>query len=454
MLMGVILGILLFFSPGTSFLLFSGLISCFFIRLLPENSERKLLMNIFLAALISRILAVLLVMFFAIVKGKIVDVGMYGFPGTAPYIFYDSGYYTLRAFWMSSLWTGVNLGETAKLIASECGKFSYGFNGFLNVLAIFFSFLGYSPISSIFINCFLGTISAILVYFSAKEIFGFRVARLSAIFMVVFPSLFLWSITNLKDTCYIFLVCLMLWSFTRFVKSKNLFYIVLLFLSVWLQSYFHKQLLNITMLILLFSLFYLFITSVSYGTRTIIILTTILTVFLLVILNYGSIGLLIKKNLQDIYISHKGFITTGGACYKLLPGGFYDSHDTITGNEFIKMLGKGWLHLMFEPFPWRLESKSLLFAFFQMIFVYMLTPFAILGMFITVKSKLRESILFVVFFIIVGSILAVTEGNIGTTFRHRDMLTPIFLIFSSIGIVRACNAQTGSNKQTRLPDNL
>ncbi len=62
------------------------------------------------------------------------------------------------------------------------------------------------------------------------------------------------------------------------------------------------------------------------------------------------------------------------------------------------------------------------------------------------KYKWKETFVIFAYIIVLGSIIAMNSGNIGTVFRHRDMLTPLFLIFGSVGLIKTF-AQLGNFKR-------
>lgn len=434
---GAIIAGLISFSPGSLFILILAVGAVFFIFRLPNKSERNFILFIFLAGLGSRIAFSLLAIFWSAVSGQMMDYAVYGgLDYSTPYIIGDSAYYTLRAIFTSMYWLGKPI---APLIWEKVIAPSYGLNGFIYILASYFSIFGYSPVSASFINCFLGSLIAIVVYSIVKNIFNESPARLAAVLTVFFPSMFLWSITNLKETTVILCGCLLLWSLVMFQKTKRARYLIITAFSIWAQSWirygYRDEFLFITIGVVLLYLFYLSVSNLSLRKRTIIFF---------MVFTVAGFGLFAKKDkvaqamgtiVQKAYIHHRGTVNTGGICYKLLPDEYYTDFKHLNFGGFVKMFGKGWFHIIFEPLPWNIKSKGLLFGFIQMTLWYSLIPFAVLGMAISLRYRLRGSIILGIYFLLMTSALAVTGGNIGTSFRLRDVNTPIVLIFSSVGLL-------------------
>jgi hypothetical protein len=437
-IIGVILAILLSVSPGGFFILALAGAAVSLIYLFVERKERNFILGIFFTGLGARIILTLVASSWAIFSGRLLNCAWRGCPDySAPCIIGDSGYYTLRALFTSMYWQGEPLSYYT--IVSVV-KYLYGFNGFIYILARFFDIFGYSPISSRFINCFLGALIAIIVYSTVKNIFDERPARLAAILAAFFPSVFLWSITNLRDIAVIFAICLMLWSLVKFQKKGNIWYLIITALSLWAQAFinygYRMQFLFIGILVVSFYVFYLFISNLLLRKWIVCLLVIFIIGAGLGFTQRAQVQSNIKRAIQKAYLFHGGIVATRGISYKLLPDKFYEDMETLNYNDFFKMLGKGWLHIMLEPLPWRAQSRAMLFTFPQMLLWYFLIPFAVLGMGISARYRFKESVVLIAYFLIMTSALALTGGNVGTIFRHRDIITPVLLIFSSVGL---CN---------------
>jgi hypothetical protein len=115
--------------------------------------------------------------------------------------------------------------------------------------------------------------------------------------------------------------------------------------------------------------------------------------------------------------------------------GDFSRHKIYWGSFFLSyVLGMG--YVIFSPFPWAVNTALQLQAYPQTIFMYLLLPFIVMGIFLSVKYKSRDMFPILTFYFIVLSLLALTEGSIGGLFRHRDWVMPITLMFGALGILR------------------
>ncbi|MFA5089601.1 MAG: hypothetical protein WC510_01050 [Candidatus Omnitrophota bacterium] len=130
--------------------------------------------------------------------------------------------------------------------------------------------------------------------------------------------------------------------------------------------------------------------------------------------------------------------------YRIYPDRFYVSDDIghvgkITIAEFVISYSKGIAYALFSPFLWADSSKTNLIIYSQMLLYYILFPFLLLGILTALRYKWRDIFYLLIFLFCTLSMYALFEGNIGTVFRHRDILMVIFIIFITIGISNSVN---------------
>lgn len=437
--LGVILGLISFFAPGSLFIFFIFAVSLIVLGRFYDKEESKFVLLLFSAAFILRAVFVFLIAFFSIVAGHITNYALSAdCPDySAPYLFADSGYYTLRALFTKMYWLGEPLSiNTIK----EYVTINYGSSGFVNILAIFYALFGYSPISSNLINSLFGALTAVVVYDMVKNIFCIKAARLSAILAAFFPSLFLWSTSNLKETSTIFFTSIILWSVVKYKINKKLNYLFISILAVFARIFIRPnqgiELSIVTVCLILIYAFYPYF--MAWFRKKRVISWFILAVIILGVTHFLFRQRVIPKAIEKIYTIHRGVVNTGGICYKLLPDEFYTTVQEVRTADFLRMVAKGWFHIIFEPFPDRiLTSKSIFFSLPQIILWYFLIPFGLIGMGMGLRYRYKESIFLIVYFLLMTSIMAPSGGNVGTIFRLRDeVITITFLIFSSAGLLK------------------
>ncbi|MFH1492263.1 MAG: glycosyltransferase family 39 protein [Candidatus Omnitrophota bacterium] len=418
---GLILGLLLTFSPGSLFCLLVVLLIILALYLFASKEERPFLINIFVLGILIRVFLLLSITFLYSFIGKWIY-----FSGNMKAIAFigDSAFYTVRGWWLTQFYSGQPL---SRLIAHAAFN-EYGFSGHLHIIALFYYLFGFSPVSFTLTNCIFSVSTGIIFYFLTKEVSGIKEAKIVCLLITFFPSLIIWSVSNLKDSMFIFLTAVILWSFLRLIQFKKIRYLILFLFSIFLQFSIRKIFLIPTFLAAMFS--YLFIKKrYKYIFFAILIIMLISPMF----------------NIQDKFkihfVSHnRGVISTRGVTYRVFDDYVYDrkfsNYTSISNFNIAKAFLKNGFHFFLEPFPWRVSLRLSIFALPQMMIWYFLLPFSVIGMILQLRYNREKSLVLIAYFLITGSLLVMAGGNIGTDFRFRDILTPIVILFAIIGI---CN---------------
>ncbi|UCB56952.1 MAG: glycosyltransferase family 39 protein [Candidatus Omnitrophota bacterium] len=398
-------------------------------RSLRPKEDRVFLTKIFIAGILVRVLLLTSAHFIY----AFLDKWEYYYENMrAIRLFGDSAFTTVRSWWIAQYFSGTPLKDL--VFQSTFGD--YGHSGYLYIMGLYYYLFGFSPVSVSLINCIASVLTGILFYFMAKEIAGIKQAKIVASLVIFFPSLILWSITNLKDSMFIFFTAVILWAFMQVTIIKKNGYLILLIAAAFLQASFRKYIFIPTIAIL--GLSYLIMKK---KTKYILLVASVLIVTLLVT------KFDLREPIYKLIGYHRGVVHSGGFVYRLFDDWIYQRGSPIaelSNLSIIKGLFKGWFHFLLEPFPWKISSTFSILAFPQMIVWYFLLPFSIIGLFFQLRHNWQKSLVFIMYFLSIGSILILTGGNVGTDFRFRDILTSIFILFAGIGICRIfCLEQKG-----------
>ncbi len=312
---------------------------------------------------------------------------------------------------------------------------TYGWNGYAYVVGAFYALFGYSPIAVKWINCLLGAGLALLVFFLAKASFNGTVARWASVAVTLWPSLLLWSASNLKESSLLFLTALVLLLSFKIVQARPLKQRLLLGGLCLLCLMAHA-----TLRTGIYSLGLLGGTAVGwilvypwrFRWRALIV------VGLLV----GFVGF--RPDVRPFFLRafqiHLGFCSTPGISYRYLPeehytpGSFYTpSRDKITLPFVGRAAGRAIYHYLVEPLPKRMDSLFSLAWYPIMAMWYLLLPLILAGFLFSLFWNAKRSLYLICFlgaWILLG---ALTNGNAGTVLRMRDMVLPFLLILASAG---------------------
>lgn len=433
-MIGISFGCLWLISPGCLFLISLVAFVAVMLWRFSKAEDRKFIMSIFIIGMTSRIIIYLILGFISILAGK------------SGWIVGDSwGIFNYAWAWAQQVDGIPNIiymesidGHIYTNPASPITVWQYGYSGMTYLLGTIYYFFGPLKFSPRLLNCLMGVGTGILIYYLVKDIFGNGLAKLSAIFTLFMPSLFLWSITFLKDTPFTFFSCIVLWSFVRFQKTKRAQYLLILLLGILIQ-YTVRPMLGLKLIVLTLFLSYFIVSGISWKKKIVVLICLLmLAVPFLHRINLKTIKTKVNNQMARSLRYSQGILTSGGSTYKIFDDKYYRGGSMFQLNliDFSKGFFKAWFYFLSMPFPWKIYTKMLLISYIQVILWYCLIPFVFIGMATALRYKWRETFVIFAYILIIGSSIAMFSGNIGTVFRHRDMLTPLFLIFGSLGVMK------------------
>jgi hypothetical protein len=107
--------------------------------------------------------------------------------------------------------------------------------------------------------------------------------------------------------------------------------------------------------------------------------------------------------------------------------------DVTTATGAISAIPLGATYLLFAPFPWQLANLRQSITLPEMIVWWASFPLLILGLWFTVKYRLRQSLPILIFTTMVTLAYSIFQGNVGTAYRQRSQLLVFYFIFVSVG---------------------
>jgi 4-amino-4-deoxy-L-arabinose transferase-like glycosyltransferase len=416
----ILLGILI--SPVWAAVVLISFFVVFLINNCKDDNDKEFLIPLFLIGLSLRLIAAALLHFFVINKSF--------FPGVieSPYDIYGG----------SLFFDEHNFITAAREIAYGVGDFSqyYFRNAHLALLSWLFSNFGYDPFIGKLINCLAGALTPLIVYRCSRFLYpGYKEARCAALITAFYPSVFFWSITNLRDPIIMFFVILFLFCVLYFLKKPNIIYLLWSFFTIWIINSFRKGYLY---------LFAGFLAALTLHLFLFLRLKSI-RIVLLIACSIFLIAIPFKKNINMVYRNVISTTVNKQFCNSIA-GESQGNYLLFTKQEIKsggKLVGpaqlaraylKGMSYFIFSPLPWKDYGFMNPAILFQAILWYLSLLFIVLGIVLSLKQGLPEKTVFI-FLLLNVSYLAILEGNIGTLFRHRDVLMPVFFIFLARGLV-------------------
>lgn len=444
LVMGIAIGTSFTISQGTFFIIILASICGFFVIKSTPKSEKKFVTWVFIIGLLLRMSMSVALDMSALIYFKeatMQEVAQKNPPDTNPdrlikekirsfYKMPDSDYYSMRGYVYAAHVKGFD-NIIVKHYLGPRGL-EYGWSGYLHIIGLFYYLFGYSPISVKFLNCLIGVLTAVFIYKISLN-FNKKTAKIAFSLSIFFPSLIIWSTTNFKDPILSLLSAVSIWAFINFLKNKKIRYLALSFLCIPILPYFTKMEL---WLILMASIFLTFAVMLYIQKKGLFILVLGIVLFV-VLIAFQQQDISIKTQIRRIYGNHIGHIHTGGIVYKVLDDKYYDQPDLLYemgAMEFAYSSIKSLAHFLFEPFPNRMINSSLFLFYMQIILWYLFLFLAGIGLLRSLVYGYKSYLPLLIFLTLGTIAVALASGNVGTLFRHRDILSPFYFIFTGLGI--------------------
>jgi hypothetical protein len=330
------------------------------------------------------------------------------------FMFEDDRAFDVVSWALARFWAGI-LAQTAK-------SQDYLINNYTVLMGWVYYWFGHDVVGPKLLNCLFGALCVVVAYALAKELGGPRAGWFAAVLMLVFPSTFLWSILNLKDTPVVLLIGLTMLGGLKFARRPSL---------VWaLVSIAAFAALENLRLYVFFALGWLlwiafFIINrapwrerLKYGVPFALALLAVVYVTN----ETQALGLryLSAKRLEALHGSRE--FGAGQAATGIIEED--DAPRTADDGYRIQLqtAPKVLPYVLWGPFPWQARSGRELAVIPETLAWYGMQALIIIGLVAWRRERWRQLFLPLAFCGGLTFIFSLIEGNVGTIYRHRAML--------------------------------
>ncbi len=301
----------------------------------------------------------------------------------------------------------------------------WGMNYFVGII---YAITGPNILAAQFVCGVVGAASAPMLYGCALKIFNNRkVAKMSALFVAIFPACVIWSSQLLKDGLIIFLLILTMTMVLRLQEEFDYLALAILIFSLF------------GIISLRFYIFYVvavavvgsFVIGSSKSQQTII--KRLVACFLLgVALSYLGATRSVSDNLVrygDLETIQKGRKWSAGVS----ESGYGEDWDVSTTEGAAAILPVGFAYLMFAPFPWQATNMRQAIAVPETLLWWASMPLLVIGFIYTIRNRLRNAIPIVLFTVLLTLGYSITQNNVGTAYRMRTQIQVFLFMFIAVG---------------------
>jgi hypothetical protein len=323
----------------------------------------------------------------------------------------------------------------------------YLLNAYTYINAGVYFAVGHHSFAMKLLNCLLGALVAGLVLIIARCLFGHLAGAFAGIAAAFFPSTFLWSLTSLKETMFLFAVALVMWLVTVLLATGS-WRLVLPLLTAFALVGSLRSYVQVMLGVLIPG------TVILQGAARLPRkwpLAAILAAGCVVLLWFSGglrwLGVGVDQvNVQRecaAYGANSAYAPSSDVPCSL---GMSAAGEGVPANvELVDQLSiagsvrdlAAWLpiglwHVLAAPFPWSASSMAERATIPEMLAWYAALVLAV----VAVAHHWRQWRDYAHLLGLIGGILlvlALTQGNLGTLVRHRGMVIPFVLIFSGAG---------------------
>lgn len=394
------------------------------VLLLRSKVESEFLLEVFVAAVLVRIAVGTFINIF-----QLQDF----FGGDA--ITYDFYGFALTKAWAGDLYY-------LSYVNGFFGEYGQSAWGMVYMVGALYKIVGRNMLAVQFANSVFGAATAPAIFFISYSLFhNRRVARLACLLVAFFPSLVLWSSQGLKDGPIVLLLVLAILLTLQLAERIRVQNVVILCLVL------------MTLISFRFYLFYMMTAAVLgafiVGTREFTFATFLRQ--LLVIAGIGLaltyLGVLQRARQQAGYFGDLRVVEQSRVDQSRAGSGFGQDIDVSTPEGAIRAVPLGITYLLFAPFPWEVQSLRQSITLPEMIVWWMCFPLLILGLWFTIKYRLRQAFVILIFTTMLTLAYSVFQGNVGTAYRQRAQLLVFYFIFVAVGYVLLKERREEKKKQ-------
>ena len=302
--------------------------------------------------------------------------------------------------------------------------------GMLYLVAGIYDVVGRNLLAVQLVNASIGAATGIVVYKTAMALFSNkRVAKLAALLVTFFPSLILWSSQALKDGLIILALAISILATLRLMEKITFGWVCVITVSL------------LALLSLRFYIFYMMTAAVA-GSFFMGMKTLSAQGFIQRFMAVAVIGLAFTwfgvlqyagnqfdrfANLKQIQASRMDQASAGS--------GFAKDVDIGTTEGALAIIPIGVVYLLLAPFPWQFQTLRQSITLPEMIVWWFSFPLLVLGMWYSIKHRLRQVSPIVIFTTMLTLVYSVFQGNVGTAYRQRSQLLVFYFIFVAVGAV-------------------
>ena len=337
----------------------------------------------------------------------------------------DEYAYHTTSIYLANQWRQGNFGIMKYI------PFGFTYSGYPTFCATLYFLLGYSTILARIANCIIGSLSVLLTYKIARDLWGECIGRTAGIIALLFPLMVFYSGVQLKDTILTFLVLLVTYNVLKWGSGKKTkFWQLVLVIGAVVSIFTFRTVVGIITIscILIYSVIP---KSKSLYSNMRKVAAGIAVILLSLLLLLGMSGN--KPTLNRLV---RGY---GLAEYRAAQWG--TSGSDISGYASFNLFS---VIAFPAPFPTLVDIpldttsapvRGEYYHIGTMLVWNILSFFSLIGIFSAIKKRFHSSLLLWLFTLFY--LLTLAQSNFIMHERFRLVIAPFLIIFTAVGLYKA-----------------
>lgn len=364
--------------------------------------------------------------------------------------FGDELFFKSRSLWMRNIGLRVPISPADLIYAYD----DVGATSYLSLMALLQAMFGKAPYGIHVFNmaCYLS--SALLLFRAVQRAFG-RVASLGGLAVLLFtPSLFMWSISALKEPTFTLAACGEVLCALQAARSRSWPARLLWFSGVIAGAVALESVRRGGGLVAIGGVAggYLF-GYVLPRPKWLLATAALLPIVCVATLAVPRIQQRVLTELRTAAFYHSGHVLSDGYSYRALDGEYYRDGLRIFKmpvRDVIAYVLRCYVAYVTEPLPWHVESRALLAYLPEQMFWLTLLVLAAVGVYAGSSRDPMMTMLLVMHAFAAASLVAMPSGNIGTLIRHRGLVMSYVAWLAGLGLYELVRRAIGPRTPSPL----
>lgn len=391
------------------------------------DPERRWVSWVVVAAVVLRVAAVAWLMVTA--EGK---------AGSFATFFGDEEFFQVKGLRLYNIWMGLPVSIESFIYAYD----ATGYSSYQIVLVLAHILVGPAPYGVHLMNAGLFLAAAVLLYRLVRSSYGPAPSLIGLAIVLFLPSLFMWSVSALKESLYFACTAVTLVAAVRIARERTWWRAGVALAVVFAGGAAIESLRPAGRALTLGGIAIGFLVRAVLLRRWLIVAATALVISAAAWATHAGLPPRVQTQLVQWASYHRGHVFTPGHSYKLLDPRFYADpwgpiyQAPMTPGETARFVILAPLHYVFEPVPWQIQSRAELAYMPEQLVWYALVVLFPLGFVAGLRRDALLTCLFGCYTLASAAVIAFNSGNIGTLVRHRALAVPYLAWISALGLVR------------------